>query len=417
MRYLREYKQFKDYNNFKNEQYVCDYILGINESYNINESIIDRIKNVAKKGALTAGVIATLLSSPSFAQEFNNLNEPQKIEVVNTIKEKGELVVNIADQFESGHYKIGNVDKIKEKLNILTTYADMYDNSKLEIIIEASESKVPNRDIETKEKLPTGELSERRFKSIQSVVSEIFPGIKIKKDVKVSGPEWENDNPNDQKYKEHQYVKVSIALTGCPLCDFQVKVEGEQAGVDKDFVGNDYVLNITEKKSSKGQVIVNTGSIPDRVVVYEDGKMIGDTGYYASEKHQYDGVKYVPLYVKELTQKVKNNKNSKAFENVEIKTVNSVEELAKILFSDLSILDENFRVKAGPKYMNEVTSPFNDMKGHIERNGSIDIVLYKTSLEKVDFNLSEDAKEFNVKVYSPVGKTGFDGYIKCGENN
>lgn len=415
MKYIKEYNQFKNYNKFKSEEYVCDYILGINESYSINESIIDRLKKVAKKGALTAGVIATLLSTPAFSQEYNKLDNTERIEVVNTIQKNGQIKVDIADEFASGHYEIENPDRIKEKLQILVDKASMYDDSKLEIRVEASESKVPNRDIRTGKKLPTGELSERRFNSVEKILSQVFPNINIVKDVKVSGPEWENDNPNDEKYKKHQYVKVSMALTGCPLCDFQVKIEGKQATAEEDFIGQDYKLNITEKQSTKGEVVVNTGSIPDRVVVYEDGKKIGDTGYYADEASQYDGVSYVPLYVKELSSRYDKYKKMDAFDNVELKTINSVKDLADILFSDKSLLDENYRLNVGPRYMNEVIMPYNSMKRYIERNGSIDIVLYKTSKENIKFDLNKDAKELNIKVYSPVGKTGFDGYIKCGD--
>lgn len=413
MKYIREYNDFKNYNRLNNEEYLVNYILGINESYSLNESIIDRIKKVAKKGALTAGVVATLLSSPSFSQEYNKLNEPQRIELVNTINENGEMVVNIADEFKSGEYEIKNIDDIKSRIQPLIDYSKMYDDSKLEIKVEASESKVPNRDIKTKEKLPAGELSKRRFKSVENVISQIFPGINIAKDIKTSGPEWENDNPNDEKYKKHQYVKIHLYLTGCPLCDFQVSLSGEQSQKEKKFTGTNYNLSISGKKSNKGQIIINTGSIPDRVIAYEDGKEIGDTGYYSDEEHQYDGVRYVPLYVKELSSRAKKHKNLKAFQNIEFKTVNSVEELVDILFSDKSILDENYRVTAGPKYMDEVTSPFNDMKGHIERNGSIDIVLYKTTKQNIDFDLNKDSKSLNIKVFSPVGKTGYDGYIKC----
>ena len=111
-----------------------------------------------------------------------------------------------------------------------------------------------------------------------------------------------------------------MALTGCPLCDFQVKIEGKQATAEEDFIRQDYKLNITEKQSTKGEVVVNTGSIPDRVVVYEDGKKIGDTGYYADEASQYDGVSYVPLYVKELSSRYDKYKKMDAFDNVELKT-------------------------------------------------------------------------------------------------
>ena len=76
MKYINTYEETK----------ILNYILSVNENNQINEGLVDRIKEVAEKGllkvntikdllakgVLTAGVITTLLSSsPAFAKEYN----------------------------------------------------------------------------------------------------------------------------------------------------------------------------------------------------------------------------------------------------------------------------------------------------------------------------------------------------------
>ena len=55
MRYIKTYEEIKTIN----------YILSVNEGL-INEGLIDRLKKMATKGLLTATVMASLMSNPTF---------------------------------------------------------------------------------------------------------------------------------------------------------------------------------------------------------------------------------------------------------------------------------------------------------------------------------------------------------------
>lgn len=116
MKYINEYNIFLLK---KKEEYLLDYILGINESYSINESIISRLKEVSKKGLLTLTLLTSMLSSDAFSQQYNKLDKEQKTELINTIS-TDKISVDIANNFESGQWKIdeSNKDDILKKLQV-----------------------------------------------------------------------------------------------------------------------------------------------------------------------------------------------------------------------------------------------------------------------------------------------------------
>ena len=75
MRYIKTYEEIKTIN----------YILSVNEGL-INEGLIDRLKKMATKGLLTATVMASLMSNPTFANEFKSLPGSEKASIENLVK-------------------------------------------------------------------------------------------------------------------------------------------------------------------------------------------------------------------------------------------------------------------------------------------------------------------------------------------
>jgi len=71
MKHLNKFKTFE-------EKYILDDILSVNEG---KSSIIDKVKNYARKGLLTATVITSLLASPKIsAQDKERIKEITKTE-------------------------------------------------------------------------------------------------------------------------------------------------------------------------------------------------------------------------------------------------------------------------------------------------------------------------------------------------
>jgi hypothetical protein len=409
VRYIKEYNNFKVQ---KNEEYLFNYIIGINESYSVNESIISRLKEVSKKGLLTLTLLTSLLSSDAFAQEYKKFDNKQKTEIVNLLKDKNELSVNIGNEFNSGQWKLTEDDKkdILEKLQIIKDFSSRYKNHQLKIKIESSESKVPNKDLETGKRLNSGELSELRFNSTKEIIEKILPNIQIVKLLKTQGPEWKlGDNPNKEEFRKNQYVKVTIVANTetCNLCDAKINYDGKTATAVQKFQGIDFNIDI-EDIDSKGEIYLSPGSIPDRAVLYIDGLEVGDTGYFSDKKHQYKDFKLVPLYVYELTKLSFSNSDADAFKNIEKVNIKTVEELNEIL-----LVNKYFKLtkNLGP----EVNEPYKALLKMVENSGEkgIDLVTYKTTPQNIEYNIDGESNKMIVKVFSPVSKTGFTGYINC----
>lgn len=96
--------------------------------------------------------------------------------------------------------------------SILKDFDNKYDNVKVSTNIEASESQVPNPN-----NLPKGALAQRRLESAISTLS-LFPLLNknIQSNIVIGSTSFTQgkDNPNDIKYTNEQYVKISFSITG-----------------------------------------------------------------------------------------------------------------------------------------------------------------------------------------------------------
>lgn len=110
-----------------------------------------------------------------------------------------------------------------------------YKGRPTQIVLSASESKVPNRNAEKPKikldngkyvhpRLNPGVLSKYRYSTIETYLKKVFndmlsageiPSIPefVKSEVLIGGPDWKpGDSASDPKFKEHQYLKAIVKL-------------------------------------------------------------------------------------------------------------------------------------------------------------------------------------------------------------
>ena len=439
MKYLKKYEQhqvkaknFKLYESLTlnlnaEEISAYNYILGItNENYeNLSESafssIMDKVKSVAKKGVLTATLFSTLMNTPAFSQQYASLSPNEKTEIQQMVKSGGEdnektaryedsetITIDLGSHFKSGQYKLSEQDKqnILNKLKPVKEFVSK-NGGDVSITIISSESKVPNRDAETGERLNKGELAKKRLETAESILSNVLGDVNIKSDIKVGGPEYKGDDVNQEKYLDYQYVKLKISVNK-DVWSFKKVEKGSQATKERGYVGAEYKF-----EASKGSGVINLkpGSIPDRCKVFVDGKEVGDTGFFADKDHSYSEFKYVPLYVLSLTKMYNENPNSEAIEGVKVVTVNSVEELNNILLKDKS-----YDIKKDKRGRSEINSSYKELISMVSSGKPVKIALYEMSGKSISLTLTDSDKEVIVKVYSPVQNTEFSVSAQAGSN-
>jgi len=413
MRYIKTYEEIKTIN----------YILSVNENFQVNEGVIDRLKNMAKKGLLTATVMASLMSNPTFANEYKSLPGSEKASIENLVKTPtseidkdtsvGGREVDITKSFKSGKYSLDEVGKeeLGKKLIELVNYMNKAGYDSYTFDISASESLVPN-------KAGTGlkdlELAQKRADEVKKYVNEFLkqnktPGVIVCTDVAKGGPEWNGkEDVNQLKFTEHQFVKIKIvplASNPSDFCGFSYDPGGAIAGSNKTF---DKEWDVTDKYGS-GDIILKPGAIPDRILLYADGQLIGDTGFFADREHSVTkklGFDYVPKTVYELT-KLYNAKDASVqdteFSKLKVVTINTEEELIHLLNpNDPTSWNTN----------NPDIAPMDDLI-KMFKNGQTKFVIYEKVSQKITFDLKGKHKKVKLVVYSNIMKSQYSIKVKC----
>ncbi len=413
MRYIKTYEEIKTIN----------YILSDNENFQVNEGVIDRLKNMAKKGLLTATVMASLMSNPTFANEYKSLPGSEKASIENLVKTPtsevdkdtsvGGREVDITKSFKSGKYSLDEVGKeeLGKKLIELVNYMNKAGYDSYTFDISASESLVPN-------KAGTGlkdlELAQKRADEVKKYVNEFLkqnktPGVIVCTDVAKGGPEWNGkEDVNQLKFTEHQFVKIKIvplASNPSDFCGFSYDPGGAIAGSNKTF---DKEWDVTDKYGS-GDIILKPGAIPDRILLYADGQLIGDTGFFADREHSVTkklGFDYVPKTVYELT-KLYNAKDASVqdteFSKLKVVTINTEEELIHLLNpNDPTSWNTN----------NPDIAPMDDLI-KMFKNGQTKFVIYEKVSQKITFDLKGKHKKVKLVVYSNIMKSQYSIKVKC----
>lgn len=354
---------------------------------------------------------------------------PQPI-ITKTTKSSSDTVFpkqNLQNQFKFGEYQSDNaknfITGLKPKIE------DFIKNSggkNFVVNISAGESNVTNpKGFETK-----GSLALARANSIKQYFEEIFPDliknnvlvIKTPKDLSevVIGEtpydKTKGDNKNPEKiklYKQEQFVNFDIKGTGedininsQDICKWTgKKIEAGQGEEKYDYILTD------EKLFGNGNIIFDTGTIPDRLIIVNRGNVVTqDTGYVTTRAHKYTDFKWVPLYVYQLT--LINSKNGVSVSGNKIVkiTANSYEELLQQLLVDPK------KTKTFKRGGEEVEYALKNLE-RLCKKGITEFVVYTQQQGPVNLNFDSSSGESAVKVYSPIGtdtiKTGYSVTAKC----
>jgi len=152
-----------------------------------------------------------------------------------------EKEINISNSFTSGEYNLTSTQAIDDAITEITKMFPQ--GSKIDVTIESSESRVPNKI--NGEYVPIGTLSKMRGDIIEKYLNgKKLPNFTFKKkDMGVQGPKFIKnvDNPKDEKYIPYQYVKLKIYAAketisdeGC-LVDLEIYVDYDKAKYLKQF--------------------------------------------------------------------------------------------------------------------------------------------------------------------------------------
>jgi hypothetical protein len=267
------------------------------------------------------------------------------------------------------------------------------DASKFKVVIEAGESQVTNpKGFETK-----GSLAQTRAKEIEGVISKLgFSNIDVQTKIGTT-PYKQGNDINDSKYQAEQFVTINI-IANNDICSMQDISQDKGQGV----ATNNYVT-YDDYISGTGELVLNTGQVPDRMVVLDaNGNTKQDTGYITTQASKYKDWKYTPLYVLELTKAYK--AKSKAMDGSKIKT---------ITVTDYDDLVQQISNTTKPGVTGDEIGPaLNEMRGMIQK-GQKEFVIYDLGTSEVKVKFDQNKGEVQAKVYSPVGKTGYNIKGSC----
>jgi hypothetical protein len=443
---------------------------------NVNEGLVDRLKEVVSKGVLTTAMFSMLMSNPSFAKEYNSLPQSEKTAIENTVSKNGKGIqyLNVGDNFGSGEYNLSN----KQKLDIKAQLKDLLDKAEKSktyfiLTVESSESNVPNKDISTKKYLDKGEISKRRAAAVQEILREfVKENEKTYSSLFVINPV--NTNPvedsekagwdkkavakmtksevlalvNNEKYTKHQFVRIAVERgeeSAQTPCNMDKEVEGEEAKADVNYISLRTLPVFPVKNSyGSGGVILNSGEIPDRIVLVADnendpkknplevGKVIGDSGYKASWEHRtLTDWKYIPAHILKLT-KLRNEKSSATMDTKFFKAIikkkgvdfTTFESLVELMLKNKSYDYKNKRGSDEVGSLSTGKGPLQELKNMYD-NGQEEFMFYEVNggseqspnNSVLEYTLDGSYSSITVIVYSPLGRTHYKMYGLCGVNN
>lgn len=315
---------------------------------------------------------------------------------------------NITNSFKSGQYQLTTTTELDSAISEINTIVSKTPNVKYDVVVTSSESKVPNRGVGLK----PGDLSLKRGQvAEQYIKSKLGEKVVVKvNNLGAQGPEWDQTKGSDNpEYTKYQYVTISLVVSGGgkttgkgSVCTTDINGEGQQGIPQKNYV------TTNEKLDGNGELVLTTGSIPDRMVIYnEQNQIVKDTGYVATEPHKYTSFKYVPIYVSQLTRL--NGTVSVSGNKMVVIEVQSFEELMKQLLVDPNKIPTDLELK---KMGGEVSSGVSQLK-KIFNTGVKKFVLYTIINGASVLPFDGDAGDKSVVVMSPIGQTGYQIKGKC----
>lgn len=404
----------------KTDTAVITFILGDSINEADSNGIINRLTTLLKsnkRNLLNTTVLAILMANPTFTNAMENAPENVKLklhqmihpsDVVNdTVNDVGndalkgsEFGINFTNDFNSGKYNIDS-NKVISKLEELKKFLETHKNTNYEIRITASESQVPNQT-----GFSIGELAQKRGMVLKNIIDSFISksnlgDVNVDINSIIGDVKWDGSNKDDNKYRKDQFVRLDVIAKSITACDLDfTKNDGTVATAKTDYI------SFRQELTDDGKINLTPGSIPDRMQIIIDGNIVGDTGYFADENHNYKQWVFVPLYVAELTELYRNNPEVEAIKGLEknIKTYGSFKEL----LNDL-LRDKSFNITKDKR--TEIRNGLTKLK-QLWDSGQTEYVFYETKRGGIKYNLKPGAKATMV-IYSPVGKTGYSVKGEC----
>lgn len=395
---------------------VVSFILGETLDEADGNKIINRLMSLidsGKKNLITGAVIATLLASSSFnsALAQSPQNVKSKIEqAFNSSSKEGEklnggikiknsvYVDSFNNNFSSGSYELSAND-VTSQLSKLKEFLKNNPNNDYQIRITASESQVPNQN-----NLKVGELASKRAKSLSTIIKQFLidnniENITVSPQIRVGDVKWDGSDKNDEKFTKDQFVQMDVVA---------IKGDNEKKGFSKTgkqaTSENNYVDSVEELKGD-GEVTLSPGWIPDRLVIYQDGKITHDTGYFVDKKmaSQYPEWNFTPKHIASLTKMLVDSPNTDATKVNTIKTFKDFKELVSFMLKNKKhnySLDSRREIKEGLEELKQLWDA-----------GQRDFIFYNAKSGKVDFKVTPGSTN-ELKVFSPVKDTqyNYSGY-------
>ena len=393
------------------EQKAVDYILGLDEG--VVGDIVSRAKEIARKGLLKGAVLATLLATPNIAQaqktqiqqiaSTTTTTAPTqkatpaaatyaaspKTAVPGTIK-----TVNFTQTFPSGQVELTNRDALAKQMGELQAFLKGKDASKFRVVIVAGESQVTNQAPYQK----PGSLAQARAEAVEKEIKDLkFSNIDIKTEIGKTAYKPGN-NANYPKYQKEQFVTINI-IANNDICSMKPVDKNDGQGEARyDYVTyNDYI-------SGTGELVLDTGTIPDRLIVLDaNGNIKQDTGYTTTRTSKYPQWKYTPAYVLALTKAYL--AKSPSMKGIDSKTV--------IKVTDYDDLVKKISNTTNPGTRGDEIAPaLAEMEAMIQK-GQKQFVIYTNGTSPAKLQFDQNKGEVQAKVFSPVGKTGYNIKGNC----
>lgn len=341
----------------------------------INESLKDWIISAA---------LATMSLKSKGQESVTKFNGKFKTEILKKTSDTS-LQIDFGSEFGSGEHSFSDSKSniLKNKFTQIAEFINEFKQYDIMINIEASESRVPNIDARTGERLPVGALADLRAeetkKCIEQLVSQMPDSQKLSIsfniDNKIGGPYYQkSESPRQPKFTEHQYVKVILALKGkktihesgeLKICGYQREFKGNLGSPEMDFVVDTNIVNMGGGSGRIGFKF-DPVSVPDIFVVEYNGKRwitppIGDNrpyyrivfatiiaNYYADKEmpEWFKDLKYSPISKKEAKKTIESDPNASVHDFRALGKYRNFDDILKDTSINLYTLDsdqiENF---------------------------------------------------------------------------
>lgn len=249
-------------------------------------------------------IIAGALAATSLKSRGQDVTRPEVVRQTKTRMVDDSIKVDFGSEFQSGRYKFAtdSAESMKSKLSRIAEFLVRHQKQNIIIRIDGSESKVPNYDAETGKPLPDKALAKLRVEETRGIIQGMLDkmdrsGMHVGFDttVRIGGPEYEKgDSPRDQKFTDHQYVRVTVSARGAE----ETQTELRLCGYRRDFGGGYGDPSDGFKVASTSQVLdMGTGTgkmgfkfdpvmVPDIFIVEYNGK-VHMTGLIGSDLPYY----------------------------------------------------------------------------------------------------------------------------------